>query len=120
MRRLTIIGFVVFTFTSCDFLNFADKANSQFADQHFKTAISQIELYNIRYGHYPETLDSLDFLGDWDKMIFTSVKYERLDTGYRLDAVQGIIKGKPSNLNYPKEFWQGLGIKQSNLLNNQQ
>lgn len=109
---------MVVIFTSCDFLNFADEANSKFADQYFKTAVAQIEIYNIRYGHFPETLDSLTFLGDWDKMIFTSVDYERLENGYRLDAVFGIIKGKPSDLNYPKEFWQGLGIKQSNLLKN--
>ncbi len=117
MKRLAIFGIFVLTLSSCDFLNFADKANSKFADQHFKTAISQIELYHLRYGHYPETLERLDFLGDWDKLIYSSVDYERLDTGYRLDVVMGIIKGKPSNLNYPKEFWQGLGIKQSNLLN---
>lgn len=118
MKRLIIFSILVLTIASCDMLNLADKANSQFADQHYKTAISLIELYNIRYGHFPQTLDSLTFLGEFDKIIFTSVKYELLDTGYRLDAVYGIIKGKPSNLEYPKEFWQGLGIRKSNILKN--
>jgi hypothetical protein len=118
MKQIIIIGLIALTFSSCDFINFQEKANSQFADQHFKTAIANIELYNIRYGQYPTSLDNLDFLGDWDKMIFGSVSYEKLDTGYRLDIVKGIVNGTPTDLKYPKEFWQGLGLKQSNILNN--
>lgn len=116
MKQLIIVGLIALTFSSCDFLNFQEKANSQFADQHFKTAIANIELYNIRYGKYPSTLDDLDFLGDWDKMIFQSVYYEKLDTGYRLDIVKGVVSDTPTDLKYPKEFWQGLGLKQSNIL----
>ncbi|MBP6730872.1 MAG: hypothetical protein KA149_02370 [Chitinophagales bacterium] len=117
MRLLSLVVLVLFL-GSCEAINFADKANTKFADQHFKTAIAQIELYNKRYGHYPESLDSLTYLGDWDLMAITAVKYERLDTGYSLDADFGMVKGKPSNLNYPADFWQGLGLKKSNLLNN--
>ncbi|MEZ4842988.1 MAG: hypothetical protein R3A43_01915 [Bacteroidia bacterium] len=117
MKQLIIITLFALTFSSCDFINFQEKANSQFADQHFKTAIANIELFNIRYGQYPTSLDKLDFLGDWDKMIFQSVSYEKLDTGYRLDIVKGIVNDTPTDLKYPKEFWQGLGLKQSNILN---
>jgi hypothetical protein len=118
MKQLIIIGLFALTFSSCDFINFQEKANSKFADQHFKTAIANIKLYNIRYGQYPSSLDKLDFLGDWDKMIFESVSYEELDTGNRLDIAKGIVTDTLTDLQYPKEFWQGLGLKQSNILNN--
>lgn len=116
MKQLIIIGLFALTFSSCDFINFQEKANAQFADQHFKTAIANIELYNIRYGQFPTSLDNLDFLGEWDKLTFESVSYEKLDTGYRLDIANGIVNGTQPALKYPKEFWQGLGIKQSNIL----
>ncbi len=115
MRQIILIGLFTLTFSSCDFINFQEKANSQFADQHFKTAIALIELYNVRYGHFPPTLDSLTFLGDWDSIIFDSVSYEKLETGYQLDVIKGIIKGTPTDLKYPEEFWQGLGLKKSNI-----
>lgn len=118
MKQLIIMGLFALTFSSCDFINFQEKANAKFADQHFKTAVANIELYNIRYGQYPSSLDSLDFLGDWDMMIFESLSYEKLDTGYRLDITKGIVTGTLTDLKYPKEFWQGLGLKQSNILDN--
>lgn len=117
MIRLPLILLLSVALNSCDFLNFADKANTQFADQHFKTAIAGIELYKLRYGQYPESIESLTFLGEWDKMALQSVKYERLDTGYSLDVISGVIKGQPTDLTYPQEFWKGLGLKKSNLLN---
>ena len=94
--------------------NFREKANQQFGDQHFKTAISLIELYKIRQGHYPPSLDSLQYLGDWDALIYHSVEYKRLEEGYELNLTNGWI-GKPDELRYPPEFWRGLGIKKSNL-----
>jgi hypothetical protein len=118
MKQLFIISLFAFTLTGCDYLNFQEKANSQFADQYFKTAIANIELYNIRYGQYPAKLEDLDFLGEWDKLMFQSVNYEKLDNGYRLDIVKGIINVNPTHIKYPNEFWQGLGLKQSNILNN--
>ena len=118
MKRVIIIGLITLIFSSCDFINFQEKANSQFADQYFKTAIANIELYNIRHKQYPSSLNDLEFLGDWDNMIFQSVSYEKLDTGYRLDIVKGIVWGTPNELEYPKAFWQGLGLKQSNILTN--
>ncbi len=112
------MGFIAIGISSCEFIHFQEKANSQFADQHFKTAIAHIELYNLRYGKYPDSMDSLDFLGEWDKVIFQSVSYEKLDSGYRLDLVKGLVNGTPSDIHYPGEFWQGLGVQQSNLMNN--
>ena len=99
---------------SCFPEDFKEKANQQFGDQHFKTAISLIELHKIREGEYPASLDSLKYLGDWDAMIYRSVEYEKLNDGYRLDLVNGWI-GKPEELQYPDDFWNGLGLIKSNL-----
>ena len=91
-----------------------EEANQKFGDQHFKTAINLIELHKIREGEYPASLDSLKHLGDWDKMVFSSVEYKKLDIGYELNLVKG-WNGKPKKLVYPKEFWKGLGIVKSNM-----
>jgi hypothetical protein len=116
MKNVVFIGMLACLFLSCRFDKFTDKADLQFADQHFKTAIANIELYKIRYGYYPASLQNLDFLGDWDKMIFQSLDYEKLDTGYRLDVIKGMVKANPPELKYPNEFWQGLGIRKTNVL----
>lgn len=118
MKNIILITLMSLTFTSCEFLNFKEKSNSNFADQHFKTAIANIELYKIRHGYYPANFEAIDFLGEWDKLIIKTVEYEKLENGYRLDIIEGIVKGTPTDLKYPKEFWQGLGITKSNLLNN--
>lgn len=93
---------------------FKDNANKQFGDQYFKTAIALIELHKVRNGDYPDTLGDLEYLGDWDKMIFNSVEYTKLDEGYELDLKQGWVD-KPENLDYPEEFWKGLGLRKSNM-----
>jgi hypothetical protein len=69
--------------------DFNESANQKFGDQHFKTAISLIELHKIREGEYPAALDSLQYLGDWDKIIFSSVKYTKVENGYELDLIRG-------------------------------
>ena len=103
-----------FSFSECDMGNFKENANKQFGDQHFKTAIALIELHKIRFGEYPATLDSIKYVGDWDKIIWTSVRYEKLDSGYTLDLTNGWV-GKPNTLEYPEEFWNGLGLIKSNM-----
>lgn len=92
---------------------FKTDADRKFGDQHFKTVIALIELHRIRYGSYPQSLEDLKFQGDWDAIALTSVSYRRLDEGYELDLVRGWA-GKPE-LQYPPEFWQGLGLRRSNL-----
>lgn len=91
-----------------------EHANQKFGDQHFKTAISLIELHKVREGDYPQTLDSLKYIGDWDRIIFGSVKYTKLNNGYELDLINGWV-GKPEELNYPQSFWRGLGLVKSNI-----
>ena len=98
MKQIILLSFFAITLFSCEFIKLQEEVNSTFADQHFKTAIAHIELYNIRYGYYPKTLNELTFIGEWDKAIFQSIDYEKLNSGYRLDIVQGIIKGIPTDL----------------------
>ncbi len=87
--------------------------DAQFGDQHFKTAISLIELHKVRSGVYPESLKDLKFTGGWDAIAIGSVEYHRLDTGYELNVTRGWV-GKPE-LSYPPDFWRGLGVAKSNV-----
>ena len=110
---------IILTLTSllsiqCNMGEFKQQADRQFGDQHFKTAIALIELHKIRFGEYPATLDSLKYVGDWDQIIWTSVEYQRLETGYELNLTKGWT-GKPESLNYPDDFWNGLGLVKSNM-----
>jgi hypothetical protein len=79
---------------------FKKEADQKFGDQHFKTAISLIELHKIRFGEYPFSLRDLKFTGDWDQIALANVEYKRV--------------GKPE-LKYPDEFWKGLGLIRSNV-----
>jgi len=92
---------------------FKKEADQKFGDQHFKTAISLIELHKIRFGEYPSSLKDLKFTGDWDQIALTNVEYKRVGTGYELNLTRGWV-GKPE-LNYPDEFWKGLGLVKSNV-----
>lgn len=112
--KISLFLFLVVSLASCFPEKFKEQANQKFGDQHFKTAIALIELHKIRYGDYPSSLDSLTYLGDWDEIIFNSVRYKKLSDGYELDLVNGVL-GKPDALEYPAEFWNGLGLKHSNL-----
>jgi hypothetical protein len=87
--------------------------DAKFGDQHFKTAISLIELHKLRTGSYPESLKDLKFTGEWDAIAIGSVEYRRLDTGYELNIARGWV-GKPE-ISYPPEFWRGLGVVKSNV-----
>src|SRR5688500_16926681 len=110
MTRAAAVLLTALALAACDFQKDAD---AQFGDQHFKTAISMIELHKLRFGTYPETLKDLQFMGDWDGMALSSVEYRRLGTGYELNLVRGVM-GKP-DLSYPREFWDGLGLVKSNV-----
>lgn len=111
--RFLTVCLLTFVLTACgDLANFKEQADEKFGDQHFKTAIALIELHKVRFGEYPQSLDDLQFTGDWDMMALSSVNYTKLDQGYDLDITTGWI-GQPK-LDYPKEFWQGLGLKNSN------
>jgi hypothetical protein len=89
------------------------QADTQFGDQHFKSAIAFIELHKVRFGSYLDRLGDLRFTGQWDRLWMSAVRYTKLDDGYDLDVVRGWV-GTPE-LAYPPEFWQGLGLRNSNV-----
>lgn len=95
------------------FNQFSKEADNQFGDQHFKTAITLIELHKVRYGDYPQSLADLKYTGDWDQLALQSVSYQKVDNGYVLNLERGWV-GK-AELEYPPDFWQNLGIVKSNV-----
>lgn len=108
---MTILLVAIFL-SGCGFQKQVDK---QFGDQHFKTSIALIELHKVRTGDYPEQLTQLKYLGDWDKIALSSVDYKKLEQGYELNVTRGWA-GAPE-LEYPKEFWTGLGLEKTNVFN---
>ncbi|MCT4595086.1 MAG: hypothetical protein N4A57_12585 [Anaeromicrobium sp.] len=110
-----VIGLIcMILMVGCFPKEFKEKANEEFGDQHFKTVIALIELHKVRNGNYPDKLDDVEYVGEWDKIAFNSVEYKKLEEGYELNIKNGWV-GKPESLSYPKEFWEGLGLKKSNL-----
>lgn len=114
MKQILKLISILLIISSCFPEGFQEETNQKFGDQHFKTAIALIELHKIREGEYPEGLDNLKYTGDWDKIIFHSVQYTKLEQGYELNLINGWI-GKPEKLSYPEDFWTGLGIVKSNI-----
>jgi hypothetical protein len=107
----SLLLFALLGLGGCDLQKAAD---AKFGDQHFKTAISLIELHKIRYGAYPESLKDLKYTGDWDGIALGSVQYKRLENGYELNLTRGWV-GQPE-LTYPDDFWRGLGIVRTNMV----
>lgn len=87
----------------------AQTADVMFGDQHLKTVVALLELHKVRHGEYPESLDILDFTGEWDKIHIIAVTYcPSEDRGsYFVEVERGWI-GKPS-LKVEEEFWRGTG-----------
>lgn len=83
--------------------------DDMFGDQHLKTTISLLELHKVRYGRYPQSLKELRFLGDWDQIALSAVRYYPAPDGskYYGEVARGWVS-KPV-LDYPPEFWQGTG-----------
>ena len=93
---------------------------NKIADRDFKTTIGLIELHKLRNKSYPNSLQELNFLNYFDSIAIRDMEYIKVQNGYILNIMpdfnlQGDSIGM-ANLEYPKEFWQGLGIKGSNLL----
>jgi hypothetical protein len=131
LKTLLILAVSPLLFCSCNHKldEMQQQAFLTFGDQYFKTAISLVELYKVRHGHYPQTFKEIDFTGDFDPAAFNSIQYKKLEDGYELDVVPiwteksagKAQKIKDSlylihNIKYPAAFWKGLGIKKSNLM----
>ena len=102
---------LVLSISGCNFE--VPGADEKFGTQNFVSAVSLIELHKTRNGEYPESLSDLEFLGDWDGIWLTAVKYEKTGNGYNLYLERGWA-GKPS-LEFPIKFKEGLGIKKTNV-----
>ena len=105
-----VVAVVSLGIVSCSFQKDADQ---KFGDQHFKTSIALIELHKVRFGEYPNSLRDLKFVGEWDQLALSNVRYKKVASGYELDVVRGWV-GQPA-LKYPPEFWNGLGLVRSNM-----
>ncbi len=112
MKRSLLLLFMMFLVSACDPMSFMPDAQEKFVDQGFKTAIALVELHRIRTGEYPDSLGEIRFTGEWDPIYSQFVEYKKLDNGYELNADQQQMKEK---LSYPPEFWQGLGLKSTNV-----
>ncbi|WP_345858437.1 hypothetical protein [Shewanella algae] len=111
MQKLIAIIVLVGFLSGCNFE--VPGADEKFGTQNFVSAVSIIELHKLRNGVYPKSLRDLEFLGDWDGIWLSAVRYEQNGDGYNLYLERGWV-GKPS-LEFPVKFKQGLGIKESNV-----
>jgi hypothetical protein len=111
MNKVLVTIFVFIVVSGCEFE--LPGADQTFGTQNFVSAISIIELHNIRNGEYPNNLKELEFLGDWDGIWLSAVRYEKNGSGYNLYLERGWV-GKPS-LEFPLKFKTGLGIKETNI-----
>ena len=114
-KRMIPLFIISLFLCSCVPDDYNEQTSLQFGDQHFKTVIALVELHKTRFGEYPASLDSLKFLGKWDTMVFNSVDYKPLDSGYALD-IKEVWMGNQPELEYPPEFFNGLGLRESNIL----
>jgi hypothetical protein len=96
--------------------DFRQQADAQFGDQNFKSAIALIELHKVRSGSYPNSLAELKFLGAWDQTWLSAIEYRKLQDGYELNVTRGWVR--QPDLQYPAVFWQGLGIRKTNVKRN--
>lgn len=112
IQRIFSLIILASVISSCELADFTKKADLKIAVLTFKNAISNIELYKIRHGYYPVTLDSLEFFQETE-INFGSLNYKRLENGYKLFIT---VPFANDTLNYPKEFWKGLGIKETNVI----
>lgn len=97
------------------------KMQEMLADQNFKYAIAHIEVYKLRHGEYPPSLNQLEYLSQMDSGLYQFVQYTRLDTAYELDVHYDIVSPfektqSEGSLHYPAEFWKGLGCVKSNAM----
>tara|TARA_R110002167_G_scaffold347886_1_gene558907 strand:- start:4830 stop:5183 length:354 start_codon:yes stop_codon:yes gene_type:complete len=111
MFRASVLVVLLTVLSACDFE--VPGADQKFGTQNFVSAVSIIELHRLRNGSYPLTLKDLEFLGDWDGIWLSAVRYERNGEGYNLFLERGRA-GKPT-LVFPEKFKQGLGILETNV-----
>jgi hypothetical protein len=111
MRAALIV--IVFLVSACAKPSFVSRADEQFGEQNFKSAVALIELHHVRNGTYPASLKDIEYLGAWDQLWLSAVRYEPVDGGYNLFVTRGWI-GEPT-LRLPRSYLTGLGLRDSNV-----
>lgn len=111
MHRALIILAATLSLSACDPMSMMPGNQTAFADQGFKTAIALVELHRIRNGEYPQSLDALEYTGDWDPIHYQFVSYKRLEGGYGLNVATNMAE----KLDYPADFFSGLGLVATNV-----
>ncbi|WP_028025444.1 hypothetical protein [Enterovibrio calviensis] len=111
MWKTVLIFLMTVVMSGCDFPT--ESMDEKFGEQNFNSAISLIELHNVRNGSYPQRLDDLEFLGEWDAIWLSSVEYTKTETGYNLFVNKGWVS--EPDLKISTRFKQGLGLEESNI-----
>ena len=109
--KYILVTLLIVYLSACNFE--VPGADEKFGKQNFVSAVSIIELYKIRNGKYPNSLNDLEFLGEWDAIWLSAVRYEKNEDGYNLFIERGWA-GKPK-LKFPEKFKHGLGIINTNV-----
>jgi hypothetical protein len=78
----------------------------RFDDQDYKDVIGLVELYKLRSGKYPASLDVIRFEGEWDMLNQETIHYELKSDGYLVN-VHGM---EIDTVQYPDALYVGLGI----------
>ena len=102
---------IAVSITGCD--AWIASNDEKFGKQNFVSAVSIIELHKVRNGSYPGNLKELQYLGDWDGIWLSAVRYQRVQGGYNLFVERGWM-GEP-DLTFPIGFKKGLGLKETNV-----
>src|SRR5574337_1826768 len=63
------------------------QSQKMMAGMNFIHAINYIEVYKLRNGEYPESLSQIKFTSEFDGAVFSSLEYQKLDSGYVLNTV---------------------------------
>ena len=113
MQRVAIVVGLFLLFSGCDKPSFVSRADEQFGEQNFKSAVALIELHRVRTGSYPASLKEIEYLGSWDQIWLSAVRYEPIDGGYDLYVTRGWV-GEPA-LKLPRSYLKGLGLRGSNV-----
>jgi hypothetical protein len=108
--KLPIMLSLILFLSGCDIFS---EQETQFARNHFHSAVAHIELHKIRNGTYPTDLGEIEFLNELDGLWLNSVDYKKVGDGYNLYIAKGVLQ--KTNFTLPDSFFNGLGLKDTNV-----
>jgi hypothetical protein len=127
MFPITIIGFIFAILitpffvvyhrsntTDKTILDETERIFKEGVEKDFKRAIAGIELYKTKFGDYPESTTSKEFIdlfGDWQEVSLL-ISYGKCENGYELN----INNQERLQISFSPDYWQGIGIAKTNVL----